>query len=130
MSWKLSAIVLSPGGDIVESQHPKRFFSSSSATSTSGGVAGQTPAANGVPAASDQVHDQGDEEGSEVRISDTVFSSLWTSTWTLCLVNPFYHGQNMSILDAISVSCQVYRAVIPFYLSCKRRTIRLMSQKL
>jgi hypothetical protein len=68
MSWKLSAIVLSPGGDIVESQHPKRFFPSS----------GQTATANGIPAASDQVHDHGDEEGSEVRIRDAP-CHLWTS---------------------------------------------------
>jgi hypothetical protein len=79
MSWKLSAIVLSPGGDIVESQHPKRFFSStSSAASASGGATGQTATANGVPAASDQVHDHGDEEGSEVRIRD-MSRHLWTS---------------------------------------------------
>ncbi|XP_068086833.1 tetratricopeptide repeat protein 28 [Anabrus simplex] len=44
VSWKLSAIVLSPG-DMMDSQQPKRFF-----------------AAPG----SDQGHDQGDEEGSEV----------------------------------------------------------------
>jgi hypothetical protein len=70
MSWKLSAIVLSPGGDIVDSQHPKRFYSSS-AGSSSGGVAGQTASAPGVPATSDQIHEQGDEEGSEVSTCDT-----------------------------------------------------------
>lgn len=75
MSWKLSAIVLSPGGDIVESQHPKRFFSSSSSATSS---SGQTATANGIPAASDQVHDHGDEEGSEVRTRDTP-CHLWTS---------------------------------------------------
>lgn len=65
MSWKLSAIVLSPGGDMVDSQHPKRFFSSSAA-SASGGIAGQTASVTGqMPTASDQ----GDEEGSEVSSS-------------------------------------------------------------
>lgn len=61
MSWKLSAIVLSPGSDIVDPEHPKRFFSPSAA-SLSGGMAGQTATVSGVSAASDQ----GDEEGSEV----------------------------------------------------------------
>jgi hypothetical protein len=61
MSWKLSAIVLSPGNDIVDPEHPKRFFSPSAASS-SGGMAGQTATVSGVSAASDQ----GDEEGSEV----------------------------------------------------------------
>lgn len=61
MSWKLSAIVLSPGGDIVDPEHPKRFFSPSAASSA-GGMAGQGAAVSGVSA----VSDQGDEEGSEV----------------------------------------------------------------
>jgi hypothetical protein len=113
MSWKLSAIVLSPGGDIVESQHPKRFFSSSAA-SASGGVVGQTSTANGVPAASDQVHDQGDEEGSEVRICDIPCFSVWMSPYLLYLLNPLCYGQKISILDRVSVFYQVYRAVIQF----------------
>ena len=46
MSWKLSAIVLSPGGDMVDSQQPKRYLSG-------GG---------------EQTHEQGDEEGSEVNM--------------------------------------------------------------
>nr|CAD7423630.1 unnamed protein product [Timema monikensis] len=45
VSWKLSAIVLSPG-NMVDSQQPKRFFSSSS----------------------DQGHDPTDEESSENKI--------------------------------------------------------------
>ena len=61
MSWKLSAIVLSPGSDIVDPEHPKRFFSPV-ASSSSGGMAGQTATVSGVLA----VSDQGDEEGSEV----------------------------------------------------------------
>ncbi|XP_049768006.1 tetratricopeptide repeat protein 28 [Schistocerca cancellata] len=44
VSWKLSAIVLSPG-DVVDSQQPKRYFAT---------------------AGSDPGHEQGDEEGSEV----------------------------------------------------------------
>jgi hypothetical protein len=88
MSWKLSAIVLSPGGDIVESQHPKRFFSS--AASTSGVVVGQTATANGIPAASDQVHDQGDEEGSEVRVCDTPCFSVWMSPGLLSWTENFH----------------------------------------
>ncbi|XP_063219865.1 tetratricopeptide repeat protein 28 isoform X2 [Bacillus rossius redtenbacheri] len=42
VSWKLSAIVFS-SGDVVDSQHPKRFFANS-----------------------DHAHDQGDEESSEI----------------------------------------------------------------
>jgi hypothetical protein len=61
MSWKLSAIALSPGSDIVDPEHPKRFFSPSAASS-SGGMVGQAATVSGVSAASDQ----GDEEGSEV----------------------------------------------------------------
>jgi hypothetical protein len=72
MSWKLSAIVLSPGGDIVDSQHAKRFFSSS------GGIAGQTPSVTGVPAASDQ----GDEEGSEVSACDDTCCNVCSSPAT------------------------------------------------
>ncbi|KAJ8885094.1 hypothetical protein PR048_011290 [Dryococelus australis] len=46
VSWKLSAIVFSPG-DVVDSQHSKRFFANS-----------------------DHIHDQGDEESSEGGVSN------------------------------------------------------------
>ncbi|GLH03856.1 Tetratricopeptide repeat protein 28, partial [Gryllus bimaculatus] len=48
VSWKLCAVVLSPG-DVVDSQQSKRFFAAATA-----------------PPGSDQGHEQGDEDGSEV----------------------------------------------------------------
>jgi len=84
MSWKLSAIVLSPGSDIVDPEHPKRFFSPSAASS-SGGMAGPTATVSGVSAASDQ----GDEEGSEVCECHQYYS--------ICVTLNAVNGQTMAV---------------------------------
>jgi len=85
MSWKLSAIVLSPGSDIVDPEHPKRFFSPSAASSSGGMVAGPTATVSGVSAASDQ----GDEEGSEVCECHQYYS--------ICVTLNTVNGQTMAV---------------------------------
>lgn len=114
MSWKLSAIVLSPGADMVDSQHPKRFFASSAASSA-GGMAGQTASITGVPATSDQ----GDEEGSEVSMSTYYSVVCWHHPALLQhLCNPFcYYGQNILLHKIYCISWsellyEVYSALL------------------
>jgi hypothetical protein len=132
MSWKLSAIVLSPGGDMVDSQHSKRFFASSAASS-SGGIAGQTASITGVPATSDQ----GDEEGSEVSTYVHRATVHWLHPQLLQYLHKSfcYYGQNILLHKIycafwMELFCQLYSALLyqSFFpltdFTIKRKTIK------